>query len=121
MNLSKEIRCEPIKLLLAFTTVAQAVVPCTIGSATNAAPQPEKAEAAPSGWKRRPSSLVCASFIPSRRVEGKGRSFWLVAPWGHALAVLGRVLRGHLKRCEWSVDWRGGPLRADQRTNPGYG
>jgi hypothetical protein len=31
-----------------------------------------------------------------------------------------RFLRGHLRRCKWSVDWRGGPLHAHQRTNPGH-
>ena len=70
--------------------------------------------------ERRPSSLVCAWFNPSLQ-KREGRSVWLEAPWGHGLEVLGRCLRGHLRRCKWSVDWRGGPLRARQRTNPGHG
>ena len=43
---------------------------------------------------------------PITAEERKGRSFWLEAPWGHLLYVLGRFLRGHLRRCKWSVEWR---------------
>ena len=35
--------------------------------------------------ERRPNSLVSSSFNPSLAEKGRGRSFWLEAPWGHAL------------------------------------
>ena len=74
----------------------------------------------PFPMERRPNSLVCAWFNPSTSGKKEGRSVWLEAPWGHGLEVLGCCLLGHLRRCKWSVDWRGGPLRAHQRTNPGH-
>ena len=55
---------------------------------------------------------------PITAEERKGRSFWLKAPWGHWLEVLGRDLQGYLGRCERSVDWRGEHSSADQKTNP---
>ena len=76
-----------------------------------------------SGWRRRPKSLACASFNPSRHTSKKGRSIWLWHPWGHDVQKWGYAAPGHLRQyaaaltMQWSVDRRGGPGHACQRTN----
>jgi len=68
-----------------------------------------------SGWRRRPKSLACASFNPSRHTSKKGRSIWLWHPWGHDVQKWGYAAPGHLRQyaaaltMQWSVDRPGAP------------
>ena len=69
-------------------------------------------------WRRRPKTLVCAWFNPSRHLSGKGRSFWLWHPWGHDVQKWGGCSSGApltVQRClddamECRSTWRTGCL-----------